>query len=172
MADVGESYKRTLDAIARNAYGPGDTYFNVGKGKYSGPMPSYFKGRQADEGMQGVRDSAYGVGGAIGSLLAPEALALFGPTSAVGFAGSMAHGSAADDARKAAEMWANTGMPQRPTMSQVLRGDAPTPPMPMPQQGMSGSQAGPQMAPQPINSVEDYYRQMGIDPSQAYGVRP
>lgn len=72
-----------------------------------------------------------------------------------------------------------------PTMAQILRGYDPmllqqqlaapaqqaqsmaqALPQGIPPQGIPGAQSG--TAP----NVMDYYRQLGIDPSQAYGVRP
>jgi len=120
LARLKEQYARNVQRVTQDAYSPaGRVMYGPDlpepSGNYAeGPLPEYFaQGAQDDLNAARFAGGFSGVTGAM-SAVAPELAPWLMPLSLLNAGIGIAEYADSKDKGRAADMWSNTGLPQRP----------------------------------------------------------
>lgn len=111
------AFQKNVSGVVRDAYSPGgrSLYGPAPSGNYAeGPLPEYFAaGEQRDKNSALFAGGLAGLGMG-GAFIAPELAPWLVPWAGTNaMIGAVEHADSKDQGR-AADMWSNTGLPQRP----------------------------------------------------------
>jgi hypothetical protein len=111
------AFQRNVKGVVDGAYSAGgrSLYGPEPSGNYAdGPLPEYFAGRENSKFASAIGNAIIAGIGTAGAFAAPELAPGLMPYS--GMSGMIAASDHADskDMGRGADMWSNTGLPQRP----------------------------------------------------------